>query len=299
MAGVSGAQLAVAVTQAGAMGTIGVGSTTSVEWLTKQISFAQTSGVRYGIGLMAWALKARPELLEISLDAKPALISVSFGEYQQYIKKIKDNGIVATTQIGRASELKEATESGIDFVVIRGSEAGGHGLNDVTTLTLLQEALDLAEIPVVVGGGISTGRGLAAVLAAGGAGCWLGTALLTCEEAMTEPEARAKILAASTTDTIYTRVFDLGNEIPWPQSFGGRAIKNKYTQQWHGHEEELALDHAAKHQLQQANKNKDYEIAQIYAGQGVGLLKKQLAAVELLQNMATETEQLIRALTLK
>src|SRR5206468_6525065 len=66
----------------------------------------------------------------------------------------------------------------------------------------------------------------AAVLAAGAAGGWVGTAFLTCAEADTSAVARQRLLAADDTSTAYGRVFDVGQRLAWPPEYGGRALRN-------------------------------------------------------------------------
>ena len=99
------------------------------------------------------------------------------------------------------------------MLVARGGEGGGHGRNDVATLPLLQAVLDAVTVPVLAAGGIGTARGLAAVLAAGAAGAWVGTAFLACTEAATSAGARELLLTAADTDTVYGRVFDVGQRL--------------------------------------------------------------------------------------
>src|SRR5699024_6204281 len=116
--------------------------------------------------------------LDAAIAARPALVSVSFGDYRPYVGPLQEAGIAVATQVGDVAEAVEAARAGVDLVVARGAEAGGHGRNRVATLPLLQAVLDAVDRPVLAAGGISTGRGLAAVLAAGAAGAWVGTAFL-------------------------------------------------------------------------------------------------------------------------
>jgi nitronate monooxygenase len=94
-------------------------------------------------------------------------------------------------------------------------------------------------------GGISGPRGLAAVLAAGAAGAWAGTAFLTCTEAMTTPPARQRLLDADETSTVHGIVFDRASRAGWPDEFGGRALRNAFFDRWYGREDELRADDAA------------------------------------------------------
>src|SRR6202022_2036657 len=97
----------------------------------------------------------------------------------------------------------------------QGTEAGGH-TGDVSTLTMLQIALVLSNRPVLAAGGIATPQGLAAVLAAGAAGAWVGTPFLLAREANVPDAARERMLASDETQTVLTALFDRMQGYPWP-----------------------------------------------------------------------------------
>ena len=92
---------------------------------------------------------------------------------------------------------------------------------------------------VVAAGGVATGRGLAAVLAAGAVGAWVGTAFLASPEASTTDAARDAVLAAASTDTVYSRVYDVASAAGWPSEFGGRSLRNRFTDRWTDHEDAM------------------------------------------------------------
>ncbi|MDX6279937.1 MAG: nitronate monooxygenase, partial [Kribbellaceae bacterium] len=237
MANVSGGRLTGAISAAGALGMLGAGSAVSAEWIRTEGAVAAQYGKPYGVGLMAWSVKDHPEHLEAVLDLKPALVSLSFGDYSPYVEPLRAAGIVVATQAGTVADAHEAIAAGVDAIVVRGAEGGGHGRNSVSTLPLLQAILDLTDLPVLAGGGISGPRGLAAVLAAGAAGGWIGTAFLTCEEALTPETSRQRLLEADETDTVYGTVFDAASRAGWPGEYGGRALRNTFYDTWEGREE--------------------------------------------------------------
>ena len=189
MAGVSTGRLAAAVSAAGGLGMLGVGPTSTPDWVREQCAVAREAG-RFGIGLMAWALAQDDALVDVIVAEAPALVSVSYGPYERWVAPLHDAGIVVATQAGTLGEAVAAEQAGVDVLVARGGEGGGHGRNDVATLPLLQAVLDAVTVPVLGAGGIGTARGLAAVLAAGAAGAWVGTAFLACTEAGTSAGAR-------------------------------------------------------------------------------------------------------------
>ena len=252
------------------------------------------SGQPFGIGLLAWVLQERPELVEAALAVRPALVSLSYGPYERYVSRFQAAGVLVATQAGTVEEAVAAERVGVDVVVARGAEGGGHGRDEVATLPLLQGVLDAVSIPVLAAGGIGTARGVAAVLAAGAVGAWVGTAFLACPEAETSPQARARVLAASSTGTAYGRVFDIGLRQQWPAEYGGRALRNAFFDRWSGREDELARDEEAAAELRAASRLQEFDTAVIYAGQAVGLVRQERSAADVVTELA-RGEDLLRA----
>lgn len=288
--------MAAAVSAAGGLGMLGAGGSTTPEWIVAQASVAAASDRPYGIGLMAWVLADDRRQLDavLGLDRLPALVSVSFGRYRPYVEELQQAGIVVATQVGDVADARVAQGAGVDVIVARGAEAGGHGRNAVGTLPLLEMVLEEVDRPVLAAGGISSARGVAAVLAAGAAGVWVGTAFLACPEADNTAGARARVLA-SDGDTAYGRVFDVGLRQAWPAEFGGRALRNEFFDRWEGREDELATDDVAAAGLRAAMEADDYEIGVLYAGQGVGTLSRERPASEVVARLGDVGPLLRRA----
>jgi nitronate monooxygenase len=294
MAGVSTGRLAAAVSASGGLGMIGTGPAAKSDRLREQCGIAREAGP-FGVGLMAWALALDDALVDVVAAEAPALMSLSYGPYERWIEPLRAAGIVVATQVGTLAEARAAERAGVDLLVARGGEGGGHGRADVATLPLLQSVLDVVQVPVVAAGGIGTARGLAAVLAAGAVGAWVGTAFLACTEAATSAGARARLLAAKDTDTAYGRVFDVGQRLPWPPEYGGRALRNAYFDHWAGHEDALASDDEACAQLVTARQQGDFDVACVYAGEGVGLLVGEKSAAAVVAEFAEAQALLDRA----
>jgi nitronate monooxygenase len=295
MAGPAGGELAAAVSAAGGLGMIGVGSGRAPDWITDQAAVAARPGRPYGIGLLAWALEHNPRQLAAVLGARPALVSVSFGPFEPFVPALHEVGITVATQVGNPEEALRAERAGVDVIVARGAEGGGHGRADIGTLPLLEQVLELVELPVLAAGGIGTARGLAAVLAAGAAGGWAGTAFLLCDEAANAPAARARLRATGSSGTAYGRVFDVGLRLRWPEEYGGRAVRNGYFDRWAARIDELASDEEATRELAEAVRAEDYDVAPLYVGQGVGLLREQRPASDVLAELGGAEDLLRRS----
>jgi len=174
MGGVAGGRLAAAVTAAGGLGMVGMGSAATRAALKSQLQ--HVSGT-FGIGLVDWVMRNEVGLLEDALAARPILLSVSFGTDWSWVGNAHDAGIATATQVYDSIGARQAADAGVDILVARGSEGGGHGDVKLGTLPLLDTVLDAVSVPVLAGGGIASPRSLAAVLAAGASGAWVGTRL--------------------------------------------------------------------------------------------------------------------------
>lgn len=295
MAFVGRGRLARAVSEAGGLGMIGIGSTEAVEFLMQEVAVARGSDqMRFGIGMHAWAMEKRPDLLEAAIEAQPFLISLSFGSPAPYVERIHRHDILLATQVNSRAEAIQAERDGIDLIVAQGAEAGGHVSGQVSTLPLLQAVLDAVRVPVLAAGGIASPRGVAAALAAGAEGVWVGTALLASPECENTEQARVRIVQARETDTILTRAFDVAQGLAWPPQYPGRALRNRFTAQWHDHIDTLPQASEARQQLKQAIADKNYDLAYIYAGQSVGLITSQYPAAEVVRSLGEGAERLLR-----
>ncbi|QZA10134.1 nitronate monooxygenase [Mycolicibacter heraklionensis] len=292
MGGVAGGRLAAAVTAAGGLGMIGMGSTATAASLATELA-ALGDVPRFGIGLVDWVIRDRPDLLEAALAARPTLLSVSFGADLSWVQRAHAAGILAATQVYDPETARRARDAGLDVLVARGAEGGGHGEIRLATLPLLDAVLDTVEVPVLAAGGIAGPRSLAAVLAAGAAGAWLGTVLSACPEALTGDSARNALIAAAGTDTMTTRVFDVGQRLHWPARFPSRVLRNDFAGRWTGREDALAGDREAGAELAAGIATGDQRVAPVDAGQGVGMLTGSRPVAVVLDELCSGAQRLL------
>lgn len=297
MANVAGGELAAAVSRSGGLGMIGIAPGSTATWIAEESAKARRGG-NFGAGLMIWAVALRPELLDLVLQERPSVVALSFGDPAPYVEKVHAAGAKVVAQAQTAELARQAIAAGVDAVVAQGTEAGGH-TGAVGTLPLLQIVLEMGEaagIPVLAAGGIATGRGIAAALAAGSAGVWIGTPFIATEEAFGSEASRQRLIRATEADTVLTRVFDIVQEVPWPNEFPGRALANSFTETWHGRESELAAGLPdAQAGFAAARKVEDYAVAHIYAGQSVGLVREVVPASKLVERLMADAERVLRA----
>jgi nitronate monooxygenase len=293
MAGVAGGALARAVSLGGGLGMIGVGNATTAEFVAEQAAIPAADDLPFGIGLMAWVLETRPDLLDATIAARPSLVSVSFGDPAPAVGRLHDAGIAVATQVNTVADVSRAQEAGVDVLVAQGTEAGGH-TGHRATLPLLQEVLALTDRPVLAAGGIATGAGMAAALASGAAGVWIGTPLLACPEALNSPAARARVTAAHGEDTVLTRAFDVAQGLAWPERWPGRALVNEFSRTWHGREADLP-GHPDCARVVEGRRTGDLDAAPLYAGESVGLVTAERPAADVVRDLAEAAERRLRA----
>jgi nitronate monooxygenase len=243
-----------------------------------------------------WHLERRPELFDLALDARPSLICISFGDPAPYVERVHEAGIQAAAQVQSRALAQRALDAGVDVLIAQGTEAGGH-TGAVGTLPLLQIVLQMTDRPVLAAGGVVTGRGLAAALAAGAAGGWIGTPFLLASESRAPETAKTLIARSDETQTIRTSVYDRLQHTGWTPEFAGRALRNPFAERWNEREDELMRDAGAVAHFERARKSGDYTVAQIYAGQAVGLIDRIRPAAQIVAEIEREAIACLQAAT--
>lgn len=291
MGGVAGGRLASAVSLAGGLGMIGMGSAGSAAALERELGLldarVRSGEAPFGVGMVGWGLERDPAMLELAIESGAALISVSFGDWgadphPSWIAAVQRAGALAATQVATAEEARKAEAAGVDAVVARGREGGGHGIHVEPRDALLREVLEAVEVPVLAAGAVRDGAELSRVLREGAAAAWIGTAFSACTEALTGEPARAALFAATGADTTVSRVLDVALERPWPEHVPERLVRTAFVDRWQGREEELARDGAARAEFRAALAAADYSVVPVDAGEGVGALRESLPAAEVI-----------------
>ena len=224
------------------------------------------------------------------------MICVSFGDPREYVARIHECGMLAAAQVQSRALAQRALDAGVDVLIAQGTEAGGH-TGAVGTLPLLQIVLDMTDRPVLAAGGVVTGRGVAAVLAAGAAGAWIGTPFLLASESRTPHAAQALIDRSDETQTIRTSVYDRLQHTGWVPEFAGRALRNPFAEKWNDNEDALMNDAQAVTDFEKAKAVGDYGVANVYAGQAVGLLSGVRPAAEIIHEIERDAIARLQAVS--
>lgn len=284
----AGGALAGAVVDAGGLGMLGMDEDEPVAQIREQIAIVRSRAApAFGIGFVIWVLERRPELIALAIESQPKIVTISFGDPSPYVDAFHNAGILVASQVQNRKWAQVAIDAGVDILIAQGTEAGGH-TGSIGTLPLLQIVLSMTDKPVIAAGGIATGRGVAAVLAAGAQAAWIGTPFLLASESRSTPQAQERISAADETQTIHTAVFDRVQAKPWPAEFKGRALRNPFAQKWDKREDDLMCDAPEIERFQTAKAARDYTTAHIYAGQSVGLIQDRRPAKEIIHDLVSE-----------
>ena len=291
---IAGARLTMAVSDAGGFGVLG-GGYGDGDWLARETAKLKGFGRPFGIGFITWSFARRSELLDIALAAKPRAIMLSFGDPAPFAPRIKAAGALLICQVQSEDMARQALAAGADILVAQGTEAGGHGAAR-TTLDIVPAIIDLAagRVPVVAAGGLADGRGLAAMTMLGAAGVLMGTRFYASIECDGAEEAKRRICAAESGNSVRGIIFDLSRNNVWPAPFTGRCLINEHARRWMGREVELLQQVdtvAAEYAAAKAAGN--FDVAAVIAGEAVGLIHDIAPAAEIVERIVTEAEQLL------
>lgn len=289
MNGIAGGHLAAAVSNAGGLGLVG-GGYGDADWLRRELTLVREETDRpWGFGLITW--RATPELVDMALAYCPAAVFLSFGDPAPYAPKIHAAGATLICQVQDVPTAVAAAAAGADFIVAQGTEAGGHGATRAT-LPLVPAVIDaVAPVPVLAAGGIADGRGLAAALMLGAQGVVLGTRFAASVESLMHERAQARIVASRAEDTARTGVFDTVRGFAWPEPFTGRALRNRFLDQWHNRKSSLvATLETEVPAYQRAVQEGDFDTAVVFAGECVDMIHAVEPAADLVRRIGAEAE---------
>ena len=179
-------------------------------------------------GVIGWLHSVARKHVEVALSHPARLIANALGPPPpDVIASAHQRGMLVAALAGKAQHARDQIASGVDIVIAQGYEAGGH-TGEIGSMVLIPEIVDAVgdRVPVLAAGGIGCGRQIAAALALGAAGVWMGSAwLLTREYTLTTsaPAVQEALLAATSSDTVRSRIYS---------GKPARLLKNRWTAAW-------------------------------------------------------------------
>ncbi|MDX2222741.1 MAG: nitronate monooxygenase [Rhodospirillaceae bacterium] len=296
MGGVAGGALAAAVSNAGGLGTIGAGFT-SADDLAREIALAKRlTSKPFGVNLLfaraggddpvgARYRRLFEDQIAVVLASDIPILVSGLGNPADYIAIAHERGMTVMSVVGTVAQARKLAAVGVDLVIAQGVDGGGH-VGRVGTMVLVPAAIDAVNVPVLAAGGIADGRGLAAVLALGAAGAWIGTRFIASVESTVPTSYRERVIAADDDGTVVTRA-NTGKT--------SRLLKNRFTADWAAREAEIE---AYPYQFEKVGvaatalglSGEDPDNAALPAGQSAALVRRVMPAAEIVAELVAEAE---------
>lgn len=225
--GAAGAELAGAVSAAGALGTVGI-------MAPPAFGEALAEARRIAAGRPVSANLLRPFVRRAHVEAciarRVAVVVFHDGWPQRWVRMLRDAGIPVLATVGSAAAAREALAAGVDGFVAQGVEAGGHVVAQERLETVLPAVLEVADgRPVLAAGGVADAGDVRRLLDEGATAAVAGTRFLLTRESGAHPGYKARVAGADTT--LLTELFALG----WPLPH--RVVANDATRRWCAHDE--------------------------------------------------------------
>ncbi len=298
----SEASLAAAVSNAGGLGTFGAAG--RIMGLTEQYVRDTIAALRdstdkpFGAGFITQLIAENPANFDIVLEAEVPVVLLSFADPTPYVALAKQTSTTTICQVQSFEGAKMAVEAGTDILAVQGNEAGGH-TGRQNLLPFLCRVLDsFPHIPVIAAGGITNGRSLAAVLAAGADGAWMGTAFLAATEAAAvQPGHLDALVASDGSDTVYSEVYDIlltaGFKGPtWPDGVAFRTRHLALVDRWHGQERELRAQlEDVVPTFRSALRSGDPDYTPLIYGEGAASVSRQQSAADIISEITSDAQR--------
>jgi NAD(P)H-dependent flavin oxidoreductase YrpB (nitropropane dioxygenase family) len=231
--------------------------------------------------------------VEAVLAADVPGVATAVGLPPDVVARVRASGRTTIALVGSPRHARAALAAGAQVLVAQGYDAGGH-TGSIGTLSLVPQVVELAgDVPVIAAGGIATGAQVAAALALGAQGAWLGTAWLGALENRTHPMLLAKLVAAGSEDTTITRAHS-GKPC--------RVVRSAWSDAWSAPDAPVPLgmpwQQALTGELLAAVEEHDIEPL-IYeaAGQGVEWLREEAPLATIFARLVAQTDAALARLT--
>lgn len=302
--------LAAAVAEGGGLGSIAVGAAPPPVVSAFVAGFEQAAPGR-PLNLNFITIFTTDDHIKTACQARPAVASFHWGHPSRpWIDRLRGEGISVWEQVGTVEDAIAAVEDGVEVIVAQGTEAGGHNLATLPTFTFVPKVVDAVgdRALVLASGGISDGRGLAASIALGADGAWVGTRLVATPESSAADEYKERLVRAQGADTVLTSMFG-----PEDRAFNPmRVLRNEIVAEFEHNPDGVpntvegqpviaTMDLMGKPtQLVRFNNfvpmdgaTGDFEQLPLLAGQGVGQVNGIEPAAAVLQRMDAEAARVL------
>ena len=251
-------------------------------------------GAQVADGVLGWLHSVARQHVEVALGHPARLIANALGPPPpDVIASAHERGMLVAALAGKAEHARRQVASGVDIVVAQGYEAGGH-TGEIATMVLVPEIVDAVgpDVSVLAAGGIGCGRQVAAALALGAVGAWMGSAWLVTREYQqlsTAPAVQQALLAATSSDTTRSRIYS---------GKPARLLKNRWTEAWEHEDAPEPLRMPLQNLLvseahQRLMRSGQPDVVPMPAGQIVGRMNEIRPVADVMAELIGETSAVI------
>ncbi len=212
---------------------------------------------------------------------------------EDLVPKFKGGGATWIHKCAGVRYAKKGASLGADIVTVVGYENGGAtGVLDIGTLVMTPSVVDALDVPVIAGGGVSDGRGVAAILALGADGVIMGTRMMATKECPIHENLKQAFIQAVETDTVLA-LRSVGNT---HRIWNNKAAQEVLDLEAQGAPLFKLIQAASGERAQKMYNEGDTNLGVVSCGQGVGLVRDVPTVKELLDRIMTEAEEVISKL---
>jgi enoyl-[acyl-carrier protein] reductase II len=203
MGWIARAQLASAVSNAGAMGIIET-SSGELDVIRDEIrKMRDLTEKPFGVNI-AQAFVRDPSIVEFVAEQGVTFVTTSAGSPTRYTAALKDAGLTVFHVVPNLAGALKAVDAGVDGLIVEGGEGGGFkSPRPVSTMVLLPLVVSKVDVPVIAAGGFVDGATMAAAFALGAEGVQLGTRMVSATESPIHDNWKQAVLDAQETDTVF------------------------------------------------------------------------------------------------
>jgi enoyl-[acyl-carrier protein] reductase II len=244
----------------------------------------------FGFNLYAF-MPTIEAMTDMVLEEQVPAVEVStlphlFGPLASHVARLKAGGVDV---IGKAASVAEAVayeRAGVDFVSLKGADGGGHIFGFTGTFSLVPQIVDAVSVPVICGGGVADGRGMAAAFMLGAQAVEVGSRFLLADECPVHENYKRAVLGAKEGESVVTGVI-CGDAV--------RQLPNRLSARLLKAERECAVEEAIRSiqemgtdSLRKAAVDGDIDEGCVTVGQVAGMLNKTQSAREIVDELLAE-----------
>ncbi|MCL1991133.1 MAG: nitronate monooxygenase family protein [Defluviitaleaceae bacterium] len=285
MANIATAKFAATISNAGGLGILGAGAMYPADLEVALETIVTLTDQPFGVNLMLMNPHCEEMVPIITKYADHIkVVTTGAGNPGPFMSAFKEAGILVAPVVPSVALAKRVVKAGADFVIVEGTEAGGH-VGELTTMALVPQIVEAIDVPVVAAGGIASGKQLLAAYALGAIGVQVGTCLLAAEECEIHDNYKQTLLKAKDTSTVVT-----GRSVGVPVRIYKNKMAREYTMLEKSGKTREELEHLTLGALRKAVFNGDMDNGSVMIGQVAGMINEIKPAKDILETLFNEAE---------